>query len=136
MPVACGDDDDASFHANATWGQHVAFTTLIVREVSVNVAVDPQAKVQPDWVLLDNQVDIIIVHPRFLRELQSCNEVRVNGIGGLSMTVTEMGHLDDCFQVHSSNKVMVNMYLPGEGYMVHLHDRDIIFSRIGKLYIT
>ena len=60
----------------------------------MNVAVDPRAKVQPDWVLLDNQADISIIHPRFLRELQSCNEVRVNGIGGLSMTMTETGHLD------------------------------------------
>ena len=64
------------------------------REVSVNLAVDPRAKVQPDWVLLDNQADISIVHLRFLRELQSCNEVRVNDIGGLLMTVTETGHLD------------------------------------------
>ena len=97
MSAACGDDNDASFHANATWVQHVVFTTLIVREISVIAALDPRAKVQPDWVLLDNHADISIVHLRFLRELQSCNEVRVNGVGGLSMTVTKTGHLDDFF---------------------------------------
>jgi hypothetical protein len=52
--VAHGDDDDAWFHANASWGQHVVFTKSILREVSVNAAVHPQSKVQPDWVLLDN----------------------------------------------------------------------------------
>jgi hypothetical protein len=65
------------------------------------------------------------------------------------MTVTETGHLDDFFRVHSSDKVMVNvlsleevedlyeiMYLLGEGFIVHLHDRDILFARIGKLYAT
>ena len=47
------------------------------------------------------------------------------------MTVTETGHLDDFFRVHSSDKVMVNVlslaevedaykitYLPGEGFVV------------------
>ena len=28
------------------------------------------------------------------------------------------------------------MYLPGEGFIVHLHDRDIIFAYIGKLYVA
>jgi hypothetical protein len=28
------------------------------------------------------------------------------------------------------------MYLPGEGFIVHLHDRDILFARIGKLYMA
>jgi hypothetical protein len=27
-------------------------------------------------------------------------------------------------------------YLPGEGFVVHLHDRDILFARIGKLYVA
>ena len=65
------------------------------------------------------------------------------------MTVTETGHLDDFFRVHSSDKVMINVlslaemenvyeitYLPGEGFVVHLHDRDILFVRIGKLYVA
>jgi hypothetical protein len=47
-------DDDAPFHVNATWDNCV-FNT---RQVSVNAAVDPRVKVQPDWVLLDNQADI------------------------------------------------------------------------------
>jgi hypothetical protein len=62
------------------------------------------------------------------------------------MTVTETGQLDDCFRVHSSDKVMVNVlslavvedayeitYSPEEGFMVNLHDRDIFLARIGKL---
>jgi hypothetical protein len=41
VSIAGGDDDSASFHANAIWGQHVVFTTSKVWEVSVNAAVDP-----------------------------------------------------------------------------------------------
>ena len=41
VPIACGDDDDASFHANATWRQHIVLTTSRVRKVSMNAAVDP-----------------------------------------------------------------------------------------------
>ena len=57
------DEDNASFHVNATWQQHAVFNTT--REVSVNAAVDPRVKVQSDWVLLDNQLDISIVHPSY-----------------------------------------------------------------------
>jgi phosphotransferase system IIA component len=62
------------------------------------------------------------------------------------MTVTEMGHLDDFFRVHSSDKVMVKVlsltevedmyeiiYLLGDGFVVYLHDREILFPCIGKL---
>ena len=72
--------------------------------------------------------------------------VRVNGIGDLSMIVAETGHLDSFFRVHSSEKAMANilsfaevedvykiMYSLGQGFIVHLHDRDILFAHIGKL---
>ena len=32
VSVACGDDNDTLFHVNATWGQHIVFTSLIERE--------------------------------------------------------------------------------------------------------
>ena len=76
------DKDDASFHVNTTWQQHMVFNTT--RESLANAVVDPRVKVQSDWVLLDNQADISIVHPRYLQDIQSCDAVRVNGIGGLS----------------------------------------------------
>ena len=94
------DKDDALFHVNATWQQHMVFNTTW--ELSVNAAVDPRVKVQSDWVLLDNQADISIANPRYLQDVQSCDAVRVNGIGGLSMTVSETGHLEsflECTQV-------------------------------------
>ena len=74
------DEDNALFHVNATWQQHSVFNTT--RVVSVNAAVDPRVKVQSDWVLLDNQADIRIVHPRYLQNFESCDAVRVNGKGG------------------------------------------------------
>ena len=41
--------------------------------------------------------------------MESCDAVRVNGIAGLSMTVTETGHMDSFFRVHSSEKVKANV---------------------------
>ena len=65
------------------------------------------------------------------------------------MTVSETGHLESFFRVHASEKAMANVlsfaevedkfditYLPGEGFVVHLKDRDILFARIGKLYVA
>jgi hypothetical protein len=62
--------------------------------------------------------------------------------------MSEMGHLESFFRVHSSEKSMANVlsfaevedmfeitYLLGEGFMVHLHDKDILFACIGKLYV-
>ena len=63
--------------------------------------------------------------------------------------MTGTRHLDHISRVHSNEKVMTNMlnfaevedmfkitYLLGEGFIVHLHDKDILFACIGKLYVT
>ena len=137
------DDEDPAFHVNATWDMCV-FNT---RQVSVNSAVDPKVKVQPDWVLLDNQADISILHPRFLTDIETCAPVRVNGIGGLTMVIDKTGYLKDPeIRVHSSEKAIANVlsfaevedkyevtYLPQEGFVVHLKDRELFFQRTGKL---
>ena len=68
-----------------TW--HEASTFATCREVMVNNAVDPRVKIGKGYFLLDNQADISIVDPKYLRQIEDCEEVRVNGIGGLSMTV-------------------------------------------------
>ena len=73
----------------------------------------------------------------------------MNGIGGLTITVSETGHLENFFSVYASEKAMANVlsfaevedrfkitYLPGEGFVVHLKDRDILFARVGKLYVA
>ena len=65
------------------------------------------------------------------------------------MTVSETGHLESFFRVHASEKAMANVlsfaevedkfnitYLPGEGFVVHLEDRDILLARVGKLYVA
>ena len=80
-----GDDDDESYNMNCTW--HEASTFATCREDMVNNAVDPRVKVCKGYFLLDNQADISIVDPRYLRQIEDCKEVRVNGIGELSVTV-------------------------------------------------
>ena len=79
-------DDNVSFNMKDTW-QEGASTFTALREAMLNSAVDHECAVQEDWLLLDNQADISIANPKCLQEIEDCNEVRVNGIGGLSMKV-------------------------------------------------
>ena len=115
----------------------------------VNNAVDPRVKIGKGYFLLDNQADISIVDPRYLRQIEDCEEVRVNGIDGLSMSVRETGYLDGFVRVHSSEQAVANVlsfaevedfanitYIPKEGFLVHLPERDIMFRRTGKLFIA
>jgi hypothetical protein len=47
-------------------------------------------------LLLDNQADISVVHPRLLRELMPADvPITVNGIGGKQLIVTHTGYLDE-----------------------------------------
>ena len=97
-------DDDALFNMNYTWQKGAStFTTL--REAMGNSAVDHECSMQEDWLLLDNQADISIINPKFLQDIEDCNEVRVNGIGGLSIKVNKTGHLDGVFRVHAMANV-------------------------------
>ena len=65
------------------------------------------------------------------------------------MIVTETGYLEGFGRVHASKKAMANVlsfaevedkmaitYLPGRGFVVHNKERDILFARIGKLYVA
>jgi hypothetical protein len=54
-------------------------------------------------VLLDNQADVSIVHPRLLREvIQADRPVTVKGIGGRQLVVEKTGYLDEFFRVYAS----------------------------------
>ena len=65
------------------------------------------------------------------------------------MTVSETGCLESFYRVHASETAMANVlsfaevedmfeitYPLGEGFVVNLHDRDILFACIRKLYIA
>jgi hypothetical protein len=101
-------------------------------------------------VLLDNQADISIVHPRLLREvMQADRPVTVKGIGGRQLVVEKTGYLDEFFRVYASENAKPNVlslaevedmyrvtYKPGQAFVVHLPGREVEFKRVGKLYVA
>ncbi len=101
-------------------------------------------------VLLDNQVDVSVMHPSLLREIGPAEEtVRINGVGSHQFTVEREGYLDDFFKVYASEDTHANVlsfsevedmyqitYVPCESFTVHLPDRDIEFVRRGKMYVA
>jgi hypothetical protein len=86
-------------------------------------------------LLLDNQEDISVVHPRLLREiLQADTPVTVNGIGGKQLVAMQTGYLDEFFRVHASEQAKPNVsslanvedvyevtYIPGQAFVVHFY---------------
>ena len=138
------DANDEIHTLNATW-EASNFCTH-----QVHSAVDNTLKVQPNEVLLDNAADISIIKPHLLENLEeSDREIKINGVGGLTLTVNQMGYLPNFFKVYSSEKTLANVlsfsdvedlypitYIPGESFIVHLPDRDVEFKRRGKLYVA
>jgi hypothetical protein len=101
-------------------------------------------------VLLDNGADVSVFHPDFLQDVQreSIN-VRVNGLGGRQLVLTDQGYLPDFFQVYASAQTTVNIlsladvealypitYTPCTSFTVHLPERDIVFTKRGKHYVA
>jgi hypothetical protein len=101
-------------------------------------------------VLLDNGADVSVFHPPLLREVKrNTVNVRVNGLGGRQLLLTDEGYLPDFFSVYASEDTTVNvlsmsdvedvypiMYDPRTSFTVHLPDRDIVFTKRGKHYIA
>jgi hypothetical protein len=61
----------------------------------VHSVLDVRYKIKPDTVLLDNQADVSVVLTDLLEDIQECDPVRINGIGGVQVVVTETGYLRD-----------------------------------------
>jgi hypothetical protein len=131
---------------NGNW-QSVVFN--MTREVSVNSTLDPCIETEPDDIILDNVVDISAFNSKFLHEVKPCEDVNVHSIGGLSMVVNKTGYLDGFFRVHSSDTTKINVLsyaecedkyritcLHGEGFIIHTDERDILFTRVGILYVA
>ena len=129
---------------NATW-QASAYCTHTVHN-----AVDENLKVGPDEVLIDNQADISVIKSHLLVDVKRYErEIKINGVGGLTLTVNKTGYLPDFFQVYASDDTLANVlsfsdvedkykitYVPQESFIVHLEDRDIEFKRRGKLFVA
>ncbi len=125
---------------HATWEVSVHVT---IRVVQVHNAVDKNKKLVDDEVLLDNQVDISIIHPRLLQHVKDSEDrAKVNGVRGPQLIVNKTGYLPDFFEVYTSAETKANVlsfaevedkyritYIPKEAFVVHLADRDIAFHQ-------
>jgi hypothetical protein len=103
-------------------------------------------KFKRNEVLLDNQVDVSVLHHSLLREIGPADSpVNINGIGGLQLTVDEEGYLDELSRMYTSEETHTNIlsfskvedtyhitYVPQEAFIVHLPDRDVTFLHPGK----
>ena len=98
-------------------------------------------------VLLDNQADISVVHPRLLTGIRP-QKSYVSGLSGMA-TLPYVGKLDGFFECKSSDKLIASVlcmadvedmydvtYARGESYTVHMDDRDLVFHRRDKLYVA
>jgi hypothetical protein len=76
---------------------------VTTRVVQVHKAVEKNSKIGEDEILLDNQADISIIHPRLLQHVKDSEDrVKVNGVGGTQLIVNKKGYLPDFFGVYFS----------------------------------
>jgi hypothetical protein len=109
-----------------------------------------EAQIADDEVLLDDQADISIIHPRILEHIKDSEDrVKVNGVSGPQLVINKKGYLPDFFEVYTTTETKANMlsfaevedkykitYIPKETFIVHLNNRDIAFRCRRKLYIA
>jgi hypothetical protein len=121
-----------------------------VCEVTVNNAVNATQKLKSNEVLLDNQADVSIVHPVLLENVRPAEKaIKVKGVGGIQMTVDQIGDLPGFFQVYASAQTKANVlsftdvedlyemsYVQKEAFVVHMSTGDLVFSRLDKLYVA
>jgi hypothetical protein len=128
--------------AAVTWDV-MTFVTYLVNAIGAT-------GFKPTEVLLDNQANISIMRPDLLSAFKEAKtEVKINGVGGVQLSTRETGYLPDFFRVCTSSNTKANIlsfakvedlyeitYQPQESFTVHLPDRDIVFHRRDKLYVT
>jgi hypothetical protein len=120
------------------------------QEYTVNNVVNQAAKLKLTEILLDNQADISIVHPRLLPNVRQAERmIKVRGVGGLQLIVNRVGTLEGFFQVYASEHTKANVlsfsevedkyrvtYEAQKAFVVHMPNREPTFSRRQKLYIA
>ncbi len=129
----------------AAWDETSTFVTYQVFD-----AAQEQEQLTIQHVLLDNGADISVFHLDLLRDVQKNTvTIKVNGLGGRQLLLTDEGYLPDFFTVYASENTAVNVlsladvedvypitYNPRTSFIVHLPDRDIVFTKRGKHYIA
>jgi hypothetical protein len=136
--------------AHATWQEleHSMFCTVC--EYTIHNAVNAMQKLKANEVLLDNQADVSIVHPVLLENVRPAERaIKIKGVGGIQMTVNQVGDLPGFFQVYASAETKANIlsfvdiedlyeisYMQKEAFVVHMPSGDLVFSRPEKLYVA
>ena len=147
------NSQDRTTFANATWQAEQEagmFTTLeVVEEHVVNKATQAQGLL-PTEILLDNAANISVMHPMLLKSVRPAGKrIKVKGVGGVQMVVEHVGDLEGFFEVYASEDTKANVlsfaavedmyevtYSRGEGFTVHMPERDILFKRRDNLYVV
>jgi hypothetical protein len=137
-----------------TWEEYEAnvFMTVTARiaEHTINEAVHMTRTLKPTDVLLDNQADISMVHPRLLTGVKPAKKkIKISGVGGVQLIVNKVGLLEGFFEVYASPATKANVlsmaaveelypitYQQGESFTVHTGNRDIVFQQRERLYVA
>jgi hypothetical protein len=132
--------------------QEVQQPSVCVGRASVPTAPHGRAhatmRKMPWWeVLLDNQADISVVHPRLLTNIRRQRSY-VSGLAGTA-TLPYVGELKGFLKCKGSANVLASVlcmadiedmydvtYEQGVSYTVHLDDQDLIFHKRDKLYVA
>jgi hypothetical protein len=132
--------------------QAVRQPSVCVGRASVQTAPHGRAhatmRKMPWWeVLLDNQADISVVHPRLLTNIRRQRSY-VSGLAGTA-TLPYVGELKGFFKCKGSASVLASVlcmadvedmyditYEQGVSYTVHLDDQDLVFYKRDKLYVA
>jgi hypothetical protein len=149
VPGLASDDDTSDEEDNT---EVVHSSVCVGREFSSRVEEHGRAhhaavrKLEWWEVLLDNQADISVVHPRLLTHIRR-HESYVSGLSGTA-TLPYVGKLRDFFMCKGSADVLASVlcmadvedlyditYEQGVSYTVHLNDRDLVFYKRDKLYV-
>jgi len=104
----------------------------------------------PTEILLDNAANISVMNSRLLKSVRPAGKrIRVKGVAGVQMVVDHVGDLEGFFEVYASDKAKANVlsfaavenmykvtYSRGEGFTVHMPEKDIVFRRRDNLYVV
>jgi hypothetical protein len=105
-----------------------------------------------EWyeVLLDNQANTSIIHPRLLSNIRREDCVaKVGGLSGHTVSIDLVGHLVGFFDVLAYHDVAASIlcmadvedmyditYDAGTSITVHMDERDLVFRRRNKIYVA
>ena len=101
-------------------------------------------------VLLDNQADVSVVHPRLLTNVRPATRgCSVAGLSGHELELPNVGELDQFFTCKTADELRASVlcqadvediydvtYKQGESFTVHLPNSDLTFYRRNKMYVA